>query len=130
MIGLTGSYDVVWVILPSSYIYFNKTNIWINKQPTPSTWNWSTHAWYYSPTLQVNGSIQIAAEYRPSNRSTQQNQKFKCNANTEWTIAYRSGYFYWCVKGQSNVYHRRYFSTQTFEQDSIPTMLPTAPAQQ
>ena len=120
-IGLTWSQDVLWVTLPSSYIYISKTNVWINKLPKPSTWNSSTNTWYYSPTLQVSGSIQISSE-SPVSNSTQTNNKMICNEKIEWTIAYYNGNFYGCGKTNWNTYRWRSIDTSHVDWDNLPAL--------
>jgi len=125
-IWLTWDQDVLGVILPSSYIYFRKTNIWINKIPVASTRNNSTQQWYYSPTLQVSGSIQISSEY-PISNNTQTINKMICNQQIEWTIAYYNGNFYGCAKTTtSGVYRRRSLNTSAVNGDSLPAV-PSVP---
>ena len=122
-IGLTWDQDVVWIILPSAYIYINKTSIWINKEPIPSSRNASTQSWTYRPPLQIDWGIQLS---RPSSNapiSNNSESKYICNEELEWTIEYYSWNFYGCMIHENWTYRRRKFNTENFGDD-----LPTAPA--
>ena len=132
IIGLTWSYDIQGIPLPGSYLYFGRNTIWVNKNPTQSTYNPNNPAsypqGYYVPTFQVNGSVQIGSEYRITNHTTQTEDKMKCRQEIEGTIAYYSGVFYGCGKASDGKYYRRSFDTSSVNGDNLADV-PSAPPQ-
>lgn len=124
-IWLTWDQEILGITVPSAYIYLKQTNIWINREPIPSTRNNITQQWYYSPTLQVSGSIQISSEY-PISNSNQTSNKMICNQQIEWTIAYYSGNFYGCAKTSTSEYFWRLLNTSAVNGDDLPA-LPAPP---